>query len=105
VSAQLKRMALRQCDTRLIDACSYRPWVSGARNLRGETKIIIEIAKTAAARRLRRSWSERAVSVSGVVSEKSGYQDGGSVFGIHTRRKNNFHDHAGSISGKICDMA
>jgi len=60
VSAQLKQMALRQCSTRLIDAYSCRPCVSRIRNLRGETKIIIEIARTAA-RGLRRGWSERAM--------------------------------------------
>ena len=53
-------MALRQCGTRTIDAYSCCPCVSRTRNLRGETEIIIEIAKTAA-RGLRRGWSERAV--------------------------------------------
>ena len=98
-------MALRQCSTRLIDAYSCRPCVSRIRNLRGETKIIIEIAKTAA-RGLRRGWSERAMFNLGLAPKSPSTRMAAlySAFMLYQAHKNNVHDHAGSDSGEIYNV-
>ena len=75
-------MALLRCDIGIVGAYSCRLQVSRSRSARGETKIIIEIVKTAT-RQLHYvgARSERAVVWGPCPILKSEYPDGGSVFG------------------------